>query len=286
LTPTFKPPPRPPTRRNHLERLAGEYGRAHGLAIDRTRRWLSIISLAGVLEAVQADDGPRFLIKGGTAMELRLGLGARTTRDVDLVFRGEPQNMLDALEGAFATSYGEFSFRRKGPIEDIRDTGSRRLAIQVEFAGSSWQTLQLEVARPEAAEPELVPVAISIADFKLDSPSVVACLSLRYQIAQKLHAATERPDDRENLRFWDLIDLILLREILSGDLVPVREACVQTFVTRNTHAWPPELEVPDIWTDPYAAVIEEIDRVLPATVEAGAAVVRAFIAEIDTATPE
>lgn len=283
MTAAFKPPRRPPTRKSHLERLAGEYGRAHGLAIDRTRRWLSVIAFAGALETAQARDDPRFLIKGGTAMELRLGLRARTTKDIDLVFRGDPQKMLEALEEAFATPYGEFSFRRKGPIEDIRDTGSRRLAMQVEFAGSSWQTLQLEVAPPEGAEPELVPVAISVADFKMDSPSVVACLSLRYQIAQKLHAVTERPRDRENLRFWDLIDLVLLREILPGDLASVREACVQTFATRNTHAWPPDLDVPDFWADPYAAAIEEVDRDLPATVAEGAAVVREFIAEIDAA---
>ena len=154
--------------------------------------------------------------------------------------------MLDALEEAFEHPYGGFSFRRKGEVEDIRDTGSRRLAIQVEFAGSSWQTLQLEVARPEAAEVELVPVAISIADFRLDGPSRVACLSLRFQIAQKLHAVTERPEDRENLRFWDLIDLILLRELLDeGGLGAVREACVTTFAIRGTHAWPPELVVPE-----------------------------------------
>lgn len=282
----FKPPRQTPTVKNHLERLAGEYGRAHGLAIERTRRWLSIVSFAGALEAVQADDGPRFLIKGGTSMELRLGAAARTTKDVDIVFRGEREEMLDALEEAFEEPYGGFSFRRKGAIEDIRDTGGRRLAIQVEFAGSSWQTLQLEVARPEVAEAELVPVAISIADFKLDGPEWVACLSLRYQIAQKLHAVTEQPADRENLRFWDLIDLILLRELLGeGGLVAVHEACVKTFQTRDTHAWPPELVLPASWAEPYAAAIDEVEGAMPATVEAAADEVRAFIAEIDAATP-
>lgn len=216
-------------------------------------------------------------------MEFRLGAGARTTKDVDVAFRGDPEEMLDALEEAFEEPYGGFSFRRKGPIEDIRDTGSRRLAVQVEFAGSNWQTLQLEVARPEVAEVELVPVAISLADFKLDGPSRVACLSLRYQIAQKLHAVSERPLDRENLRFWDLIDLILLSEVLQEELGSVREACVQTFETRKTHEWPPELVVPRSWVEPYAATIEEIDRELPPTAEAAADEVRAFIAEIDAA---
>lgn len=81
----FKPPRRVPTQRGHLERLVNDYGRAHGIAADRARRWLSIVSLAGTLEAVRAGGEPRFLIKGGTSMELRLGLGARVTKDVDIV---------------------------------------------------------------------------------------------------------------------------------------------------------------------------------------------------------
>jgi hypothetical protein len=279
---SFRPPRRTPSQRGHLERLAQQYGRTHGLAIERTRRWLSIVSLAGALETVQTDDGPQFLIKGGTSMEIRLGAGARTTKDVDIVFRGEPEEMLDALEEAFESPYGAFSFRRKGTVDKIRDTGSRRLAIQVEFAGSSWQTLQLEVAQPEIAEAELVPVAISVADFKLEGPERVACLSLRYQVAQKLHAVTEQPPDRENLRFWDLIDLILLRELLGeDDLASVREACVKTFAYRRIHAWPPDLVAPASWADPYATAIEEVEGAMPADVEIAADEVRAFITEID-----
>jgi hypothetical protein len=286
VSPEFKPPRRTPTRKSHLERLAGEYGRAHGLAVERARRWLSVVSFSGALEAVRADDEPRFLIKGGTSMELRLGLDARTTKDVDIIFRGDPEEMLDALEEALENPYGGFSFRRKGEVEDIHDTGSRRLAVQVEFAGASWQTLRLEVARPEADEAEMVPVAIGIADFKLDGPERVACLSLRFQVAQKLHAVTERPDDRENLRFWDLVDLILLRELLDGDLGGVREACVRTFEVRGTHEWPPELTVPASWADPYAATVEDLGGAMPANVEEAADEVRTFIAQIDAAAPQ
>ncbi len=284
MTADFKPPRRTPTRLNHLQRLADEYGRAHGIAADRTRRWLSVVGFAGALEAVALDDAPRFLIKGGTSMELRLGLGARTTTDVDVVFRGDPEVMLDALEEAFEQPYGSFSFRRKGPVEEIRDTGSRRLQVQVEFAEKPWQTLQLEVAQPEADEPELVPVAISIADFKLEGPDRVACLSLRYQIAQKIHAVTERPEDRDNLRYWDLIDLILLRELLDAELSVVREACVKTFQLRGTHPWPPQLDILDGWREPYAATAAEIEADLPEEVEAAAEEVRAFIAAIEAAS--
>jgi hypothetical protein len=281
--PEFKPPRRTPSRRGHLERLTGDYGRAHGIAHERARRWLSLVSFAGALDSVRADDGARFLIKGGASMELRLGLGARTTKDIDIVFRGAPREMLDALEEAFAQPYGSFAFRRKGPVEDIRETGSRRLFVQVSFAGKDWQTLQIEVARPEATEPELVPVAIGIADFKLDGPERVACLALRYQVAQKLHAVTEQPDGRANHRFWDLIDLQLQRELLGDDLARVREACVEIFAGRDLHPWPPELVVPDDWREPYAVAAGELDASLPLDVDSAADQVRGFIAAIDAA---
>jgi Nucleotidyl transferase AbiEii toxin, Type IV TA system len=268
----------------NLERLAGDYGRAHGIAHERARRWLSLVSFAGALDSVRADDGARFLIKGGASMELRLGLGARTTKDIDIVFRGAPREMLDALEEAFAQPYGNFAFRRKGPVEDIRETGSRRLFVQVSFAGKDWQTLQIEVARAEATEPELVPVAIGIADFKLDGPERVACLALRYQVAQKVHAVTEQPDGRANHRFWDLIDLQLQRELLGDDLVRVREACVEIFAGRDLHHWPPELVVPDDWREPYAAAAGELDADLPLDVDSAANQVRDFIAAIDAAS--
>lgn len=281
--PKFKPPRRTPSRRGHLERLTGDYGRAHGIAHERARRWLSLVSFAGALDSVRADDGARFLIKGGASMELRLGLGARTTKDIDVVFRGAPREMLDALEEAFAQPYGNFSFRRKGPVEDIRETGSRRLFVQVSFAGKNWQTLQIEVARPEATEPELVPVAIGIADFRLDGPERVACLALRYQVAQKLHAVTEQPDGWTNHRFWDLIDLQLQRELLGSDLSRVREACVEIFTGRDLQPWPPELVVPDDWHQPYATAAGELDADLPLDVDSAADQVRDFIVAIDAA---
>jgi hypothetical protein len=266
----FKPPRRTPSKRGHLERLVGEHARAYGLAADRTRRWLSMMTLIGVLETVRLDDSPRFLIKGGLSIELRLGLRARTTKDIDLVFRGGPRELVSVLEEAFERPYSGFSFRRKGEVETIRDTASQRLVVQVSFAGRDWQTLQVEVGPPEADEVELVPVAISIEDFKIDGPRQVACLSLRYQVAQKLHAVTERPGGRENKRFWDLIDLILLRALIE-DLRRVGDACREIFAIRGTHPWPPRLHVPESWAEPFArlaAAAEEV-RDLIVSIDAG-----------------
>jgi Nucleotidyl transferase AbiEii toxin, Type IV TA system len=281
----FKAPKRSPTRHSHLERLLGDYSKAHGIAPDRVRRWISTMTLIGALDRVRADEEPRFLIKGGVSMELRLGSSARSTQDVDIVFRGKTTELLDALDEAFERPYSSFEFRRKGDPQAIRDTGSRRLALQVSFQQRAWQTLTIEIARPEADESDLVPSAISLADFKLDSPERVTCLSLRYQIAQKLHAVTEQPDGRANLRHWDLIDLILLRDLAGEDLSRVRDACVQTFEDRGTHAWPPTLQVPEAWSEPYRVDVNEIGANLPDDVRTAGEAVTDFIAAIEVARP-
>jgi hypothetical protein len=103
---------------------------------------------------------------------------------------------------------------------------------------------ELEVSGPEygADEAEYVD-AISLQDFRLSGPRVIACLPLRFQIAQKLHAVSERPVGRGNDRFRDLVDLLVLRDLID-DLPALRRACETTFASRATHAWPPSLEVP------------------------------------------
>ncbi|MBA3807284.1 MAG: nucleotidyl transferase AbiEii/AbiGii toxin family protein [Solirubrobacterales bacterium] len=89
-----------------------------------------MITLIGALDRVRANDEPRFLTKGGVSMEF---WGARTTQDIDIIFRGNVDHLLHALDEAFEHPYSGFEFRRKGEPEAIRDTGSQRLAVQVSF---------------------------------------------------------------------------------------------------------------------------------------------------------
>jgi hypothetical protein len=282
----FKTPKRPPRRRSHLERLVEAYARENDVPQARVRNLISSLALIGALQRVQdRGAGPRFLIKGGVAMELRLGTQARPTNDFDVVFRRQLPELPDALDEAFTEPYAGFEFSRSGEPEYIRDTSTQRQVIKIAFHGRGWQTLTVEVARPEGSrggDPELVLAAVSISQFGLDSPKQIAVMAIRYQIAQKLHAVTEQPPDRENARYWDLIDLLLLRGLLEI-FPPVREACIEVFENRETHPWPPELLVPASWEQPYAAEAEKLSFT-PADVHAAAAEVRAFIAEIDAAT--
>src|SRR5665811_335485 len=94
-------PDGPPAARGHLERLIGHYAELTGVAPDRVRRWVSVMVLLGALDRVGEEEMPRFLLKGGIAIELRFGADARATKDVDLVFFGDPQVLEDDLDAAF-----------------------------------------------------------------------------------------------------------------------------------------------------------------------------------------
>lgn len=240
--------------------------------------------LAGALERVQdAAGNPAFVIKGGVALELRLRLRARATKDFDATFHERFGDMLTTLDRALEEPYGAFQFARRG---DIRDLGTRakRIEIRVQYQNKPWATVQMEVsaaADDRSIEVEQIP-ATSLEEFGIDGPEFVTCLSLRYQIAQKIHAVTAPPPvDRTNDRFRDLADLWLLRE-LGVDLGRLREACEEIFAQREMHGWPPAVVVPDHWAEPFGRLAGELG--ITTSIDEAASALARYISDIAQAS--
>ena len=84
-------------------------------------------------------------------------------------------------------------------------------------------------------------------------------MSLRYQIAQKIHACTEvYADGRENDRFRDLIDLQLLAGLVADeDWAGIRVACLEVFEGRVKHPWPPSVTIYESWSAGYRSLAEQ-----------------------------
>lgn len=173
--------------------------------------------IASILDEVRDEDNnPVFVLKGGAAMELRLGLMARATRDFDVSFRQLAADMLSRLDEAFEHPHRDFEVTRTQPTP-VGDTSAQRLDLELAYRGRSWQTIQLEIAPAEGAagqEIDRVP-GVPLEHVGLQGIDHVPCVSIRYQIAQKLHACTEDPaPGASNDRSRDLIDLLLLRGLL------------------------------------------------------------------------
>ncbi len=256
-------PRKPPHSARVLSQWVDAYAREQGLAPKRVRDWISYMILGGRLDQVGISaNGPRFTIKGAVALEMRLPSRARATRDIDLVVdEAEGEDLAAVLRKALAIDYQDFTFRMKGEPY-VMPNDAVRVEVAMDFRGRSWSTVQVDLSRGEggATEVELVD-ALELEPFGLTTPSALPCLSLRYHIAQKIHAMTQPSGegDTSNERFRDLADVLLLRELVD-DLAAVRAACVEVFTLRGTHGWPPVLDPPAFWKELYAHLADTSRR--------------------------
>jgi hypothetical protein len=88
---------------------------ANNLASRRVRRWIAVIVLAQVFNLARSRGIiPRFVVKGGFALELRFRGEARTSRDVDIVLPLDREALMDAAIEALRIEWSGFAFRIKG----------------------------------------------------------------------------------------------------------------------------------------------------------------------------
>jgi hypothetical protein len=282
--PKRKAPTGPPPSSGVLAKYARAYAAELGVSEGRVRSWISYMILAAVLEDSQGQPaGYRFTIKGGVALELRLRDRARATKDIDLVLHDANADLARALEQAVTAhedGHQGFQFRRKNEPLSL-DNGTISVDLAVTYHGGTWTTIIVDVARAELGEDdiELVPAVPLREAIGITGPVELACLPLRMHIAQKLHGMTLPPrQGKRNERFKDLIDLLLM-EALVTDYAGLRVSCETVFRTRGTHAWPPALDVPDHWAEPFAALARELE--LPVhTANDAMGRVRAFVDRI------
>jgi len=271
-----------PGSASQLQRVVRAYAREYGLAEKRVRDWISYMVICGALErAGAAGQSPPHYVKGGIALELRLPAKARATKDLDVGFRTEARaNLVRVLEDALATEYEGFTLRRAREPH-VMPSSAIRIEVAVQYAGSAWGRVVLDLTRHEGHEEiELVDALDLKALFGVTGPGTVPVLGLFWHVAHKIHGVS-RPNtpSHPNERVQDAADLLLLQPLIT-DLAAVRRACERVFRDRRTHPWPPTIDFPQAWTEPYARLADELElpaRTLNAATDAIAAWVSAIV---------
>ena len=127
-------PRKAPGNLSHLQRLANAAAAAASMPAGRYQRWINTHIVSAVLDRVRDENGePLFALKGGAAMELRLGVNARASRDYDAAFRERAEHMLDALDRALAEDWGGFQLQRTQP-QPIGRTHAQRMDTEIDAA--------------------------------------------------------------------------------------------------------------------------------------------------------
>lgn len=174
--------------RQALERLkAGADGEPARLARDRKR-----VAFDRLLARLVAVAPGRWLLKGGFALDLRMAERARATKDVDIEWRDDANELSEGLIRAAEHDAGDFftfSIERAGAPDDQLG-GAYRFRVSATLAARSFERFLLDVGfRDEDLETETLATE-DLLGFAGIPPVEVEAYPVELHAAEKLHAYT------------------------------------------------------------------------------------------------
>ncbi|MGH3428532.1 MAG: nucleotidyl transferase AbiEii/AbiGii toxin family protein [Mycobacteriales bacterium] len=161
-----------------------------------------------------------------------------------------------------------------------------RFTAKLNYHGKPFSSVPVEVSAVEAGNADHYDKVSSeaLALVGLPVSDAVPCMTLPWQVAQKIHACTEPVEQpRTNDRAHDLVDLQLLEVLMVDEpLTQTRTASVAVFETRGKHTWPPTVVTQPHWSSIYTHVLEGLEDLgLAPRVEEAVERVQAFVDRID-----
>ena len=215
--------------------------------------------MAGVILGQMLPTGS--VVKGGTSMRLRLGPErSRVTVDFDTARNIDLDSYIKDLRARLETGWCDFTgavlIRKQASASGVPfEYVMQPLDIKLAYRNHPWCTVRLEVGHNELGDAdesetrELPQKVLDIfAAMNLPMPKPIPLMPLSFQIAQKLHGASQPGSSRVR----DLIDLQLIAQNETIDFARTADICRRLFAYRKAHVWPPQIEKGDLWSEVYS----------------------------------
>lgn len=171
------------------------------------------VPMSEVGHSADNSDVPLLVVKGGSSLELRRGIpDSRTSKDFDTVARRDIEEVHEQLAEAGEAGWEGFTAIFTVP-EEIDVPGMpvkpRRFTAKLSYRGKPFASVPIEVSTVEAGNADQFDTLISDALGRVGVPAAVSvpCMTIPWQIAQKLHAVTavlEAPSQRPRSRLGGL----------------------------------------------------------------------------------
>lgn len=248
--------------RRALETRLLALSRDGGVSLVRLRKSVAFDRLLARLFAVAPD---RWVLKGGLALDYRLGKRARTTMDIDLAGSGGEDAATADLVATQELDLGDhfsFAIERTAKLDLLVEGSAVRYHVRADLAGRLFEEFLLDVGFdfPAGWEPETLHGRdlLAFADIeRVAAPS----LPLELQIAEKVHAYTRGygQSGMASTRVKDLVDLALIASACQVNADRLNRALRDTFGQRDRHELPGALPPPPLdWRVPYARMALEV----------------------------
>lgn len=224
-----------------------------------------------------------WVLKGGFALELRLGSVARSTKDADFEWRLAEEEAVDMLLAAAALDLGDrftFALERADEETDLPG-GGQRWRVAATLAGRIFERTVIDVAF--AAAPVHAPDEIAtsnLLEFAGIDGVEVPTLGIEQHLAEKLHAYTrEYAGGRRSTRVKDLVDVVVIANTSVIVAEKLSEAIAVIFSRRGEHVAPAALpEPPAEWARPWRRLARDVPA--PEDIAEGYGIAIAFFAPI------
>lgn len=232
-----------------------------GAALGRLRK---LVAFERLLARLGMDSPGAWVLKGGLGLELRLPGRARTTKDMDLWYRAQAQEVHGALVRAAQLELDDwFSFEVAEPgapaAAGVQARGGARFPVRALVDGRTFEEFHVDVG---AGDPILAPPQglrmHGFLEFAGIRPPDVLCYPMVQQIAEKVHAYTRPRASGEPTRVKDLVDIVLLAELEALDAASLGLAMAATFDAAGTHPIPARLpDPPQAWAGQFRHLASE-----------------------------
>lgn len=238
-----------------------------GASLSRLRK---MVAFDRLLARLGAEDPKGWIIKGGLALQLRLGDVARTTKDVDAttmqsLTREEATARLRNTAAIDLGDWFEFEIAEPNAAATGAPEGGLSYPVRCLVDGRDFEIFHLDLGQgdPVTDQPEIL-TGPALLEFAEIAPAKVLCYPLTTQLAEKVHAYTRPYARGESSRIRDLVDIVLIASKRSLDSVKLSDALRATFDVRRTHELPKELpQPPAVWSGPYKKLAGELNLSWP-----------------------
>lgn len=249
-----------------------------GVSLVRLRKMVAFDRFLARLLAAQVE---HWMLKGGLALQLRLGSRARTTKDIDISLDLARQNVGLVLTVAAAQDLGDwfhFNVRQNPDLLPGPADSNWRFSVTSLVDGRVFESFHIDVGLADSIlEPADVLTTPPLLTFAGIAPLTVPVYPLSQHLAEKVHAYIRPQPGGENTRVKDLVDMLLIADVGMVAAPALRAAIQATFTARGSKEPPTALpDPPATWATRYRSMAQDCG-LAATTLAQGMREVRAFL---------
>ncbi len=233
-----------------------------GLAIARLRKRVAFEMFLRRLIIVAPE---RWVLKGALALDFRLTVNTRTTKDIDLGRDDDEEAAIRDITAAQQLTLDDFfSFAaiRTDELDDTDEFTAVRFHVTAQLAGRIFEQFRVDVGFIDSIsyEPDTIHSSglLSFADI---GPLELPTIPIPQHLAEKVHAYSRTYGKAYTLstRPKDLVDILLIESSADIEARPLRDALEDTFNERKRQLLPGSLPAPPtVWADPYKRLADSV----------------------------